>query len=73
MIPYKCPVCNGTGLVLSGFYNVGIDTVGSSTTNVTEKCRSCNGGGIIHEDEDVLGNGLKRHLVYLHSTAGKHL
>lgn len=54
MIPYKCPVYNGTGLVPSGFYNIPIQGVVSmSTTNCTETCRSCRGSGIIYGTSDV--------------------
>lgn len=49
MIPYKCPVCNGKGQVPSGFYNVHVPgVVFTSTTNVSETCRSCGGSGIIY-------------------------
>ena len=44
--PYRCPVCNGRGLVPGGFY--------SSTSDVwitgmlaTEVCRTCQGKGVI--------------------------
>lgn len=41
---YRCPVCQGTGLVPNGFYS---HTSGHwSTTSVSpEKCRTCNGTG----------------------------
>lgn len=44
--PYKCPVCNGNGLVPNGFY---LQTSGhwSSTDITPEKCRSCQGTGVI--------------------------
>ena len=46
LMPYKCPVCGGTGLVLNGFYS---STTGqwSSSSTVPETCRSCNGKGYI--------------------------
>lgn len=43
--PYKCPVCEGKGLVSGGFYtSVGVSSVSNHTT---EPCRSCDGKGII--------------------------
>ena len=41
-IPYKCPICNGRGMVLHGFYFD--DTPGE--TNPID-CRSCKGVGIL--------------------------
>lgn len=42
---YKCPVCNGKGIVPNGFYNV----INSYNTNNTsaEVCRTCKGTGIV--------------------------
>lgn len=57
MKPYKCPVCNGKGIVPTGFYN-SLSGYYISSTTVSEKCRSCNGTGIIwgwYEDEHVWG------------------
>ena len=44
--PYRCPVCDGSGIVPNGFYN---QTSGQwSTTDATpDVCRSCNGTGIV--------------------------
>lgn len=39
--PYSCPVCNGRGHVGCGFYD------GVSTSTANEKCRSCNGTGVL--------------------------
>ena len=46
-IPYKCPVCNGNGLVPNGFY---MQTTGewASTSVSPEPCRSCGGNGIVY-------------------------
>ena len=43
LTPYKCPVCNGNGLVSNGFYS---QMSGHWTTSSTtsEACRSCNYG-----------------------------
>lgn len=50
MKPYKCPICNGTGIVPGGFY---FSVNGYSTsTNTTEMCRQCQGIGIIWGVED---------------------
>lgn len=48
---YKCPVCDGKGVVPSGFYNVCGQNWYSFNTK-PETCRSCNGKGIINEDND---------------------
>lgn len=48
--PFKCPVCDGSGIVRQGFYfvppNGGSGEFCSSSTG-PEKCRACNGSGII--------------------------
>ena len=51
MIPHKCPICNGNGLVPNGFYR---QTSGSwSTSDATpEKCRTCQGTGIVWEADN---------------------
>ncbi len=41
--PHRCPICSGRGLVPCGFYNGVSDTFSTSP----EKCRSCNGGGVL--------------------------
>lgn len=42
--PYKCPVCNGKGLVPNGFYlAIGTDTYSTSSTK-PEECKSCVNG-----------------------------
>lgn len=45
--PYKCPVCNGKGIVPNGFYSCVGDTIISTTTTIPEQCRSCKGTGVI--------------------------
>jgi DnaJ-class molecular chaperone len=48
--PFRCPICNGNGLVPGGFYN---QTSGfSMSTNVSEQCRACNGTGIIYVKQE---------------------
>lgn len=50
MKPYKCPICNGTGIVPGGFY---FSVNGyCSSTNTSEMCRQCQGRGIIWDVED---------------------
>lgn len=50
-IPFKCPVCGGTGLVPHGFYDT---TTGlyTSTSTLPDQCRSCSGTGIVWSYED---------------------
>lgn len=52
MKPYKCPICNGKGIVSGGFYKSVNEYC--STTNVTETCQQCGGCGIIWGNEDSL-------------------
>lgn len=43
--PHTCPVCNGNGIIAKGFYG---QTSGSwSSTGGVEKCRSCDGIGVV--------------------------
>ncbi len=44
--PYRCPICNGNGIVPEGFYNQIGGTWLSSGTG-TEDCRACKGTGIV--------------------------
>lgn len=50
MFPYRCPVCGGKGFVPSGFYSV-FPYDQTTCTSLTEKCRSCNGSGIVWEEK----------------------
>lgn len=45
MIPYRCPICNGTGNVPGGFYNC-VPGGTPTSTNTSEKCQSCINGVI---------------------------
>ena len=45
--PYKCPVCEGRGVVPQGFYDVLPGFVGSTTSTAPETCKTCGGSGII--------------------------
>ena len=42
--PYKCPICEGKGVVRDGFYT-SIDHI--TLSEATEQCRQCKGTGII--------------------------
>lgn len=44
--PYRCPVCEGRGLLPCGFYATGGNgSISNSTAD--EKCRTCKGKGIV--------------------------
>jgi len=43
--PYRCPICNGKGLVPCNFYSFSTFNVTSAAT--PETCRSCGGNGIL--------------------------
>jgi len=47
MTVYCCPVCVGKGIVPNGFYRTTNDSWTSSDA-APEKCKSCNGGGVIY-------------------------
>ena len=50
MKPYRCPICNGTGIVPGGLY---FSVNGyCSSTNTTEMCRQCQGSGLIWGIDD---------------------
>lgn len=44
--PYRCPICNGSMTVPNGFYNQ-VNGYWSTSSLSPEKCRSCNGTGIV--------------------------
>ena len=48
---YKCPVCEGRGVVPADFYWVAGNTYQSTTTNPAVTCRSCGGKGVIFDSE----------------------
>ena len=48
----RCPVCNGTGRVPSGFYYRVTGTWGSTGTQ-SEVCRSCGGRGYIEVHDEL--------------------
>lgn len=43
--PFKCPVCEGRGVVPAGFY-IPNETFALTSTS-PETCQSCNGQGIV--------------------------
>jgi len=44
-----CPVCTGKGIVSNGFYS-SPNRTWASTSDIPEKCRSCEGQGVIYHD-----------------------
>ena len=50
MKPHICPVCKGNGLVPNGFY-AQTGGVWSSTSTEPEKCRTCDGTGIVWSND----------------------
>lgn len=44
--PHICPVCSGKGIVPNGFYS-STRNIWIITTTVPEKCRSCDGTGVV--------------------------
>lgn len=52
-MPYKCPICEGRGLVPNRFYSaIGVDHYVSTNVN-PEKCKSCNGTGIVWSNNSI--------------------
>ena len=49
MKPYRCPVCEGRGVVEEGFYNppMSHEYRPTSTAPIAETCKSCSGQGIL--------------------------
>ena len=53
-IPFKCPVCDGTGLVSKPPYIAGDQETWSTSQTGTYPCHACGGSGIIwSEDVDM--------------------
>jgi DnaJ-class molecular chaperone len=52
----KCPVCEGRGIVPTGFYNPGVSMTTSGGTAL-ETCRTCGGTGVIAEPIEVIDFG----------------
>ena len=46
-VPYRCPICEGHGLVPGGFYSA-VPGGQMISCNATEQCRACGGTGIIY-------------------------
>lgn len=51
-IPYKCPICDGVGMVSGGFYNR-VNTNDWGSTTISEQCRQCNGSGIVYGEQII--------------------
>lgn len=58
MIPYKCPICEGHGVVPPGFYQTVAGSDYSYSSSSFETCRACHGQGIIwgHDEEIATNN-----------------
>lgn len=58
MIPYKCPICEGHGIVPPGFYQTTVGQSYSYSNASFETCRACHGQGIIwgHDEEITTNN-----------------
>lgn len=50
-IPYRCPICEGRGIVPGGFYTSIGQTYSSNRTS--EQCRQCFGTGIIWGSDPI--------------------
>ena len=48
--PFKCPICEGKGIVPGGFYTATGETWTSDRT--TEICRACSGTGLVWGEDD---------------------
>ena len=51
-IPFKCPVCEGRGIVPPHFYDGYYGTF-VSTNTACDSCRSCTGSGIIFSENEI--------------------
>jgi len=47
----KCPICEGHGNVMGGFYQTVPGVITTTSTNVAEVCRACRGSGVIYVSE----------------------
>jgi len=52
MIYQRCPVCNGRGAVMRGFYEQVDYGSGSSAASMSETCRTCGGSGLLLDSGD---------------------
>ncbi len=60
MIPHKCPVCGGNGLVANGFYR---QTGGQWTTGSlnSDLCRACRGSGVVWTPGETVSSTSDNH------------
>jgi len=55
---YRCPICEGNGLVPGGYY-MRVHGVAWSSITTVETCRACDGTGIIWDPQpDLLSHEL---------------
>ena len=59
IIPYRCPVCGGNGIVPNGFYNT-VTGICSTTSIIPETCRTCNGSGVFVQQSKMPTEPLDR-------------
>jgi DNA-directed RNA polymerase subunit RPC12/RpoP len=60
MAAYRCPVCDGKGLVPNGFYAaVGVNYWSSSSTT-PETCRACGGTGLVFDRAENVGSTIQQ-------------
>jgi len=52
VIQQKCPICEGHGIVVGGFYNVS-PNIPCVSTVATETCRNCGGSGVVYVEQGM--------------------
>ncbi len=50
-IPFKCPVCDGQGLVNKPPYIAGDQPAWTDSSNSPYTCKACGGGGVLWADD----------------------
>lgn len=48
---YKCPICNGTGLVNGNFYGIAMSWLDAMKLESHVSCKACYGRGVIIDNE----------------------
>lgn len=52
IIQQKCPICEGHGNVIGGFYNI-LPGCQGVTSVLTETCRNCLGTGVVYVKQEI--------------------